>query len=519
MSIERPRRPWLYTWRISGISISALLVLVFFLYQPTVLYLMGLWNRLDAGEYGHGYLVIAISLFLIVRNRRRLITLTPCPSTVALLAVAGSSLLWFMAVLVDISVIQSVALLLLVLAIAWALLGNELIRQLAFPILFIGFALPIWYLLSPLLQDIAADVVFWVIRLLEVPAFRHEHTISLPAGSLSIEEACSGLRYLLAGLTLSTLYAYLSYTSTRARLVVVLVTAVAAIVANILRVFIVVYLGYTTEMQHPYVREHLMLGWYLFGGLMLVLLLLDARLFRSFSDKGSSAKVMHEFTEQGGKGSTGCNKGPMQHIAVLLATVLIVSIAPASAYVVKNPAKQDELHAEMNLPKSMGGWAVLENASDDWKPIYHGAITRKNAYQKNDKQVHVFVGYYPGQEQGEELINRLNRITNMDVWHMGYSRARSLQIGDQDVMEQMLEKDNGEKRLVWYWYHVAGHRTTSIYEAKLLQIMGLLTGTARSFVIAVAAGFEDSPENTRKVLEDFIVESESSIARMIEETA
>ena len=64
------------------------------------------------------------------------------------------------------------------------------------------------------------------------------------------------------------------------RLVVVLIAAAAAVLGNMVRVFIVVYLGYATDMQHPLIRDHLALGWYLFGGLVVILLFLDARLQR-----------------------------------------------------------------------------------------------------------------------------------------------------------------------------------------------------------------------------------------------
>jgi exosortase A len=242
--------------------------------------LIRLWNQLQIGEYSHGYLVVAISLYLILRQRRTLSTLTPCPNTWALLAVAAASLLWMLAALADVQMLQTVGLLLVVLAVVWTVVGNRVTRALLFPILFIGFAIPVWFPLSPLLQDLTADAVFGTIRLLGIPALRQENLIVLPAGRLSIEEACSGLRYLLAALTLGTLYAYLNYKTFRARLIIVLISVGAAVLSNMLRVFIVVYLGYTTDMQHPLVHDHLSLGWYLFGGLVVILLFLDARLHR-----------------------------------------------------------------------------------------------------------------------------------------------------------------------------------------------------------------------------------------------
>jgi len=267
-------------WRVAGISIAALLLLTFVLYQQTILYLIGMWNQLEEGDYGHAYLVLLISVYLIFYNRQRLVALTPCPEYRAIWAVLTASLLLMVAALVDVEMLQTVGLLLLVLSMIWALLGTRVTQILVFPILYIGFAIPIWFPLSPILQDLTADVVFWAIRLMEIPALRIENMIVLPAGRISIEEACSGLRYFLAALALGTLFAYLNYTAFSARLIVVLVSAGAAVFVNILRVFIVVYLGYTTDMQHSLISDHLMFGWYLFGGAVVILLVIDTHIYK-----------------------------------------------------------------------------------------------------------------------------------------------------------------------------------------------------------------------------------------------
>ena len=74
-----------YGWRMAGFSLSVLLLMLLLLYHETVLYLVGLWNQLVSGEYGHGYLILAVSAYLVLSKRRDLSTLTPCPYFPALL--------------------------------------------------------------------------------------------------------------------------------------------------------------------------------------------------------------------------------------------------------------------------------------------------------------------------------------------------------------------------------------------------------------------------------------------------
>lgn len=502
-------------WIITSIAIFAFLVLILFLYQQTVLLLANLWSQLATGEYAHGYLVLAISLYLIVHNRRRLLELTPCPSYRALAAVAAASLLWLVAVLVDVNMVQTVALLLLILAVTWMVLGDQVSKTLVFPILFIAFALPIWFPLHPLLQELTADVVFWIIRLLEVPAFRQENMILLPSGTLSVTEACAGLRYLLAALTLGALYAYLNFEGFRARLIVVLISAFTAVLANIVRVFIVVYLAYVTEMRHPLVREHLMLGWYIFGGMVIVLLLVDARLSRIYRHTGDDVVDAATISEPGFQQSVTCNRGILSHLFVLLAGVMIVSLGPAAAYSIKNRSIQENLQVELRLPESMGGWIRQDEESDDWLPVYHGAETFKQIYRKDDDKIVAYIGYYTAQQQGAELINELNRISNEEIWEISYPRAHLRNTNGHQVLEQLLEKNKGKQRLVWYWYSVSDHISTNRYEAKLLQILGLLTGRHQAFVFAAATDLKDNPEHARERLRGFVVAIEPALKNAI----
>ncbi|MBK8163179.1 MAG: EpsI family protein [Gammaproteobacteria bacterium] len=501
-------------WPIAGVSVAVLLLVLLGAHRETVFYLTGIWNQLEMGEYAHGYLVLAISVYLMVRDRRALADLTPCPNYWALLAVVAAGLLWTAAALADVLTVQAVGLLFLMLSIVWTVLGNQVTGKLLFPILFIGFALPIWFPLSPVLQDLTANVVFEIARALRIPAFREENLIVLPAGTLSIEEACSGLRYLLAALTLGTLYAYLNYTTLRGRLVVVLIAAGAAVLTNMLRVFIVVYLAYATDMQHPLIRHHLTLGWYLFGGMVVLLLVIDALVHRHHQPAVAGKPA-------GGNAArpAGDEKGKLQEMLFLGVGVVLVSAGPAAVHWVSHQPSNEIRVTELDLPAGKGGWTGPIASDDDWTPEFHGAITRKQAYQKNGTEVYLYVGYYPAQQQDKELINDLNQISNNGFWHTRYTRSQLQDAGDIPVLEQLLEKAGGGERLVWYWYRVAGRQTTNKYTAKALQVFGLVTGQPQASVTAAAVDTHADISRARQVLAEFISTMQGSLANVGEGNA
>jgi len=493
-------------WPLAATLIVFILMLLMLFYQQTVIYLGDIWGELSVGEYAHGYLVLAISIYLIVYNRKRLAKLTPCPSYAVLPLVFLAGLLWLTAVLVDVEVVQTVGLLGVLFTVTWALSGHQAMKVLAFPLLFISFALPIWFPLSPLLQNVTADVVFWIIRVIDVPAFRHENMITVPSGIFSIEEACSGLRYLLAALTLGSLYAYLNYVTLSGRVAVVLITACAAVLANFIRVFIVVYLGYATDMQHPWVDDHLMLGWYLFGGLMAILLFIDARYYRHASPVKDTAidDAPEESCAGGGaKVNKTCQKGHAQYFIIAGLCVVALSIGPVIMY---QQSQQQLLGAgtDIVLPEGPVSWSSPVDSVNDWMPQYHGAISKKSDYLVRGGRVSLFIAYYPFQQQGKEVINDLNRISNKKIWRTKYPQARVKHLQSHDVLEQIIDNKKNEKRLVWYWYNIGGVITINKYEAKLLQLAGILTGRPQAYVVAVSVPVNDDVENSRKFISDVV---------------
>ena len=84
-------------------------------------------------------------------------------------------------------------------------------------------------------------------------------------------EACSGLRYLIASLTLGFLYAYLTYRSLARRAIFVAVSVIVPIVANWLRAYMIVMIGHLSGMQYAVGVDHLIYGWLFFGVVMLIL--------------------------------------------------------------------------------------------------------------------------------------------------------------------------------------------------------------------------------------------------------
>lgn len=74
----------------------------------------------------------------------------------------------------------------------------------------------------------------------------------------------------------------------------------------------------------------------------------------------------------------------------------------------------------------------------------------------------------------------------------------------------------GEQRLVWYRYRIGGHYTTSNYEAKLLQVIGQLSGKPNAAVIALATDINPGKNTARMQLSNFLSNMESPLTAAID---
>jgi exosortase A len=498
-------------WRLTIVTLSIFLLFAFSIFGETSLYLLKVWSQMD-GDYAHGFLVLGISFYVIYENRNVLRKHQPYPSLLALVAILLSSLLWFSATIAGVQMVQTMSLLAMIFSIVWLCVGNQLIRHLAFPIIFIVFALPIWAPLSPILQEITADVVFWLARIIRIPAFRQENQIMLPSGTLSIEEACSGLRYLLAALMLSVLYAYQNYHTWKPRVLVVAIAIVAAIFANVLRVLIIVYLAYATDMQHPLVADHLTLGWILFGVVVFALLFIDIRIHKFRKEANDPVPESSPIDDLDGVPSVKTFAPGILAVTLPIAAIF-VSAGPAAAYWAQNqPVSADTVSIEM--PNGRDTWEGPFDGDKQWNPVYHGAVSEQRLYHDSGRNVFLYIGYYPAQNQGREVISELNRVSDEKTWGMLYPHGRQRLIAGKSVLEQILKSPSGRQRLVWYWYYVAGNRTANKYEAKVFEVIGWLVGKHQAAVVAISTPFEDDMKNAETVLTEFSASMDSSFRKL-----
>jgi exosortase len=201
------------------------------------------WNNTH-GYYSHGPLILPIACmtaWLIVRNRGLPMKSTRGSRAVGLILLIGALLMHLASMYARVTFVSGFMALPILAGIALYLGGWVMLERLWFPIAFLAFMIP---LPDPAIGDInfrlkifAAQGATELVNILGVPAYLRGAEIFLAGGrALTVEDACSGLRSLIALLAFATLFTYACKLRGYKRLMLLLAAVPIAVAANVVRI-------------------------------------------------------------------------------------------------------------------------------------------------------------------------------------------------------------------------------------------------------------------------------------------
>lgn len=262
-------------WPATLIGVLVGMVALTALYFSTVASAIHLWNTSSA--YNYAYLIAPISLALIWADRHQLAAAQPSPNFWGVAIAGAFSVAWLTGELLGIDEGRHIAFVGMMQGLALALLGWRIYRFLAFPLLYLFFLVPTGtFLLTPL-QILAHQANVALLKASGVPVYVEGFLIQVPAGSFLVESGCAGLNFFLVALALSLLYGRLTYATTRARIMCVIAALLTSIVANIVRIYLIIGLAQATNRRIDITADHLLYGWGFFGVVMLCAMWLGSK--------------------------------------------------------------------------------------------------------------------------------------------------------------------------------------------------------------------------------------------------
>lgn len=229
----------------------------------------------------HGPLVLATAAWLVWRNMPMIREeARPGNLAIAVPVVVLGAILYTFGRSYNFLMIEVAALLLALLAIAYAFVGHRVLMKLWFPIFYLGFLIPLpgWVLdgFTQPLKILVSDIVTWLLAALGYPISQVGVTLYIAQYQLLVEDACAGLNSIISLTAVGLFYIYLMHNASwRYSMLLLAFLLPIAIAANVIRVIILVLLTYYfgNEVAQGYLHDFA--GIVTFVSALLLFFLLD----------------------------------------------------------------------------------------------------------------------------------------------------------------------------------------------------------------------------------------------------
>ncbi len=498
------------TGRGLGLLVALYCLLVLGLFLDTVRDIVRVWTVSET--FAHGFLIVPIALWLVWRRRRELAAAVASPRPRVLLLTAGGGLVWLLAHMVDVNVVQQLALVGILITGIWALLGTALARQLMFPLGFLLLAVPMGEELVPPLMELTADTTEALVRVSGIPVYREGMYLTLPTGHWSVVEACSGVRYLIASFTLGLLYAYLTYQSLWRRLAFVLAAILVPIAANSLRAYGIVMIGHLSGMELAVGVDHLIYGWVFFGVVMLLLFWIGGfwqEPEQQLVAAPSPGTLAHRAA--GGDARMG---------AVVVLALAVSAIGPVAVAALLR-AEQPHAFAAITEPVPASGWSA---ANPDWAWLpRHADADRTLAAHYTDASdvVGLYLHQHLQQQPGLELVQTGEPWRpDADSWRVLSRTSVPVMLGKSGAVQvrEATVRSAQLRLLVWSWYRVDGKHTANPYLVKLWEArQQIFEGRREGTRLFLATPVKDGgSEQARERLQAFVGQHQAAIEQVLD---
>jgi exosortase A len=257
-------------WRA---PLAALAVAALALVLPT----LGAWRAMahqwwNIDTYNHLLLVPLITAWLVALKEEELARLAPQPFLPGLLGVAASLALWRAGEGLGINLVAQAGAVAALQAAAVTILGLRASIVLALPIAFAAFLVPFGDEIIPPLQAITADIAIALTHASGIPARINGIYIDTPAGLFIVAEACSGVKFLIAMVTLGVLVCATRFSRWRTRAAFMAACVIVPILANGVRAWATIYVAQYVGAEKATGFDHIVYGWVFFAIVISILL-------------------------------------------------------------------------------------------------------------------------------------------------------------------------------------------------------------------------------------------------------
>lgn len=499
-------------WRWTAPCVVLVLLAILAIYRSTAAAMVEIWLRSET--FAHGFLVPPIAAWLVWRQRASLARLSPRPCAWLLLPLALCGLAWLLGELAAVGVVTQYAMVAMLVLAVPAIIGWEATKVIIFPLAFLFLAVPFGEFALPVLMDWTASVTVLALRLSGIPVFKEGLQFVIPSGSWSVIEACSGIRYIIASLTVGTLFAYLNYRSLKRRLIFVGVSLIVPVIANWARAYMIVMLGHLSGNTLATGVDHLIYGWLFFGLVIFLTFAVGAR----WADVDGSSDASR-FAASPTVAAPLPKSTPLADACAMLLVIVVVGAAPMMFVGIQHGVSSQRPVLGTLVPAA--GWQVADDdQSLGWQPAFSNPSAEQNVVLVSGEQrVGLYVGYYRQQNYQRKLVSSENVLVQSKdpVWASVASWDTTMGFAGHPVRMRAAELRAGSaqaeiRRLSAYQlYWINGYLTASDVVAKLMLAVEQIAGRGDDAAVIVVYAPKTSDERDNPALAAFVAANSERI--------
>lgn len=250
-------------WRTPLLALAAAWAMLIALTAQSWGEMLHQWWNIDT--YNHLLLVPFIIAWLAAMKASELAKITPRPFVPGLAVVAAGLALWSAGRMMDVNLVAHAGAVGALQGAVIALLGLRASLLLALPLAMGVFLVPFGDEIIPTLQFITADITIALTHWSGIPAGIDGIYIDTPAGLFIVAEACSGVKFLIAMVTLGVLVCFTRFASWRRRALFLAACVVVPILANGVRAWATIFVAQFVGAEKASGFDHIVYGWIFFA--------------------------------------------------------------------------------------------------------------------------------------------------------------------------------------------------------------------------------------------------------------
>lgn len=460
-------KPQIFTWLLL-LATSIAIVIIF--YQGLAR-MVSQWTTSE--EYGYGFLIPFISIFLIWQKKDELQKVATKGSWIGVIVTLVGLGMFILGELSTLYIFVQYAFIIVVAGLALSLLGWQGFKIVWVPILFLIFMIPLptflYQGISSQLQLISSQLGVAIIRLFNISVYVEGNVIDLGTYKLQVVEACSGLRYLFPLASLAFISASTFRGAFWKKMIIFLSSIPVTVAMNSFRIGMI---GVLVEYQGKSAAEgflHYFEGWIIFMACMAILIGEMWLLARVGKDRRPFAEA---FNLNVPPAETARSRVQWRLVKPFVATaLLILSVLPMVLLLDQRQEIVSTRTEFASFPMNVGEWQGKRGRIEE---IYLDVLKlddylMADYVNSGNKRVNFYVAYYSSQKKGESAHSPRSCIPGggWQITELTQKVIDGVTINGFPLSVNRVVIKNGErKQVVYYWFQQRGRVITSEYFVK-----------------------------------------------------